>query len=89
MSSLERQHTILNARIEELSLNITTRLSDDTKTDFKQPTDNQTRIERQTGPRFNLADTRVEVRLDRVEARLNNIETLLIQILAHLPAQQS
>ena len=84
ISAQERRQTILDARIEELSEDMTTsiqQLSSDMKASFKQLADYQIQAERQIDVRFSQVDTR----FDKIETRIDKLEMLLTQILERLP----
>lgn len=95
ISAQERQQIILNARIEELSEDMTAninQLSDDMKASFKQLATYQIEMEHHIDTRFaqvNAHLDQTDAQFKQVNARLDNVETLLTQILARLPEQPS
>jgi chaperonin cofactor prefoldin len=82
VSALERQQTILNARIEEVTENMTIsikHLSDDMTASFDQLVEYHIRTEGQIDTRFNQVDARfnqVDTRLDKIEATMATKEDL-------------
>src|SRR5438094_132965 len=80
VSALERQQTILNARIEEVTENMTTsikHLSDDMTASFKQLVEYHIRTEEQIDTRFN-----------QVDARFNKVENDIADIRATMATKE-
>ena len=97
MSALERGKIIQDARIEELSLFMTTRLNDiydDMQASFKQLSDYHERTESQIDARFSQIDARfdqvdarfsqVDARFDQVDARFSQVDARFDQVEARL-----
>ncbi len=86
MSALERGKIMQDARIEELSLFMTTRLNDiydDMQASFKQLSDYHERTENQIDTRFSQVDARfdqVDARFSQVDARFDQVDARFSQI---------
>ncbi len=79
VSALERHQTIQDARMEEISKNMTTsilQLSDDMKASFQQLAGYQIKTENQLDAQFKQIDTQFK----QVDARFNQIDTQFKQI---------
>ena len=90
MSALERGKIMQDARIEELSLFMTTRLNDiydDMQASFKQLSDYHERTENQIDTRFSQVDARfdqVDARFSQIDARFDQVDARFDQIEARL-----
>src|SRR6266567_4776186 len=83
VSALERHQTIQDARMEEISKNMTTsilQLSDDMKASFQQLAGYQIKTENQLDARFNQIDAQfkqIDAQFKQVDVRFNKVETHL------------